>query len=148
MLTNEFWLVSYSCGCWIETGWIVQSGDQRPTIFWVQATGAAETSTATLGRAHMLKVIEPADGNSGRFSVIYEGNNSFRIRIATDIYNFETTTVTPMWSAVGHGYVELGSELGGTEGAFSSIVSYEENRAFSRPHRANCLGVAGTRCYG
>ncbi len=138
-LTHEIWLSSYGCNCWIEMGWLSSSLHARPVIFWAQATGDPATHTATLGRANIVKVVEPTDGNSGRFSVVYEGNNTFRIRIVTNALTFETTTVNTMWSGRDHGYVEMGSELEGSQGAFSSVVSYSLNRAFFAPTQSEFI---------
>jgi len=120
LLSTEFWLNSFSTGDWIEVGYWSTVYEPTPHYFW------AESSQGNI-LIHFITNIPQQDfGSVARLEIsriLYYGwpinKDLFRISINSATVSFSTLIFDDMWSGAGRGYVTVGQELYGTNGASS-----------------------------
>lgn len=128
-IDNEFWLRSYNCYCWVEVGyWNLGYfvAEQRPDGKFYKlnlfAMSAADVNQYAVLDIHAIGAI-----GSSVFSVSISNKATSFVTTVTD--NAMWRTQTSWWTdGYSYGFVEMGQELAGTNGAAASFVFFAFNR--------------------
>lgn len=121
-ITNEFWLTSIDCSCWIEVGYKSESVTGL-RYFWAQ-----RRASDGLFIRHDLGPVPAADlGHYGIYDIHETANGTFSISIVNQATNIQDSTSYPIWTQHHWGEVTLGQELQGSTGASAGLVLFLYN---------------------
>jgi hypothetical protein len=129
LITDEFWLGSFSGSYWIETGYGAGvSGPNGPNVyFW------ADTEPGVGLRVYLLGVVPSADtAGWATFTVYQTGSSTFAISVQTPTVSYAATSNIPYFSDPStEGYINMGQELAGSTGAVADYVTFANYKEFS-----------------
>jgi hypothetical protein len=127
LITDEFWLASFSGSYWIETGYMASVSESGAFYVW------AETDPGVGLVVHILGPVTSADyGGWATFTVYQTGPSSFIISVQTPTVSYTAASNFPYFSDPStQGYVNMGQELAGSTGAVADYATFADNKEFS-----------------
>lgn len=141
-VTNEFWLKNYSgVVAWIEIGYMQNTVEQLH-YFWA----VLDPDTA-LFRSTMIADVPGAEfGERVTFDIHETAPSVFSLSVDGPTTKFATSVTVNLWVGTDGGYVDMGMELAGTDGAVAPVATFVNNTVYDstfRPRYAKASDGSG-----
>jgi hypothetical protein len=141
-VTNEFWLSNYSgTQAWIEIGYI-QNTVEPLHYFWA----VLDPDTTVFKRTRIADVPPSELGERVTFDIHQTAPGTFSLSVDGPTTKFATSVTVNLWSGMYGGYVDMGMELAGTDGATAPVATFVRNTVYDstlHPRYARASDGAG-----
>jgi hypothetical protein len=136
-LTNEFWLNNFTgVKAWLEVGYKTDTAG-RLDYFW----GILDPTTAMF-TAHELGVV-PAEevGTPVVFDIHQTADGEFLVSVEGSVTHVSRQVSVQLWSGASGGWVSLGQELAGKQGAQAALTTFTHNQVYDAAFTRRPVGA-------